>query len=1009
MNLQDKDEKIDTMHKIKISKIGSFIISSILHLLSIGIVILLFYPIGRWYFSARPLFGIDFFNTVSFVNVLQKNIVLSPMSWIPNWFSGMPYISQYPVLNFYAILPFSFFFSIIDSTLLWMVICTGLFFVGAYLFFWSVSSSRLLSILLTIGGIYSVGVYGALLWGGSLPFYATQFFFPWLLWMIVRFIQSGNKKWFYIVALSSGLAIWAHPQVVLTYLYPGVTILILFSSSPHLKLLAVKKKIFYIFVYGALSFLVGLPLLYPTLGAGLKHIVFIGGRQAAIRSTVSAPPESADVKAYYLTQPHKIYFDTNKILFVALGLTLVTSIILFFLKPRKQFFLEILPYLILALYFTGYIWIFAFDISIYHGGWFRLFWSVPIWLGGLSSVFWHAAAESLKKSFLARFSRLLIQPLILLVVFGVVVIMYWLPVAQFSVNKPGLYSIIAEKFKTKEIKDALSLKILKLPLPFNIAAFILRISDEGKAAFSSAYPMSLNTYTEDENLKKFLLPNFLQENSTPIYRLYSADATFNISWTSYSEIPLARGYIDPPIKNEERGYLFWLDAAVNVDPTKGGPGLVEGFGYPEQVARNHALFLIDWNAIRYFQGGGTSSYSSPINNLIDDPNLISDKVDVDIATKFPVPAPQRLKYLQLKPEYTSPIVSATNATTIGIFASDGGYETIVRSLAATNLNSRILIPIKLGKMLDKISSRDLEAFDTLILYDYDYKNKNVFKKLAEFVKQGGSLILDSGVETKESDNRKIELPEIFPFVQLERKGLGTEWDLLINQDELIKSIDIQKFSPPLFDDSEWKFAYPDSDSTRNNEEILITNQAKPVLTLGNLGKGKILWSGMNLFYHVSRFNNLDEGIFLKNIIGKVIDLEEKQFPVSQVERSNARTVIISGNSTKGILLKEQFYPGWRANIKTSSGTKSAKIFSAGASFPGYMYVRLPKNTTTYTVTFRFSGSLTTWILMSFSLVVFLILMDNILLNGLIFGRFVRKTAQILKKKTEKWWEKDDEQ
>jgi hypothetical protein len=475
-------------------------------------------------------------------------------------------------------------------------------------------------------------------------------------------------------------------------------------------------------------------------------------------------------------------------------------------------------------------------------------------------------------------------------------------------------------------------------------------------------------------------------------------------------LSLARGYIDPPISDVERGYLFWLDAAVNVDPKDGGPGLVVGFGYPEEVARNHAWFLIDWNGIGYFQGGSWSAYSSPINSLVNTPEGILENTDVDISPEFPVAEQhQGLKYLRVNPEMTSPILHGTDAPVVGIYASDSGFETVVRSLAAVNLNSKYIIPVKLDKKLNNYRLTDLEKFDAVILYDYDYTNRNAFAKITEYAKKGGRVFIDSGVETKEADNRHLELPEIFPFQSLSRLGLGTEWDLQIAEDKLMDGVDITAFAPPLFDKTEWKFAYPVDTTPRENNQVIVTNHQKPVVTIGTIGEGKVLWSGMNIFYHVSRYNNFEEGKFFKNLLTLLLPLDAKKPIEGTADSTDPRHVTFASSGGKGVLFRGQLYPGWSARIKTATATESIPIYKVGPTYPGFMYVRIPNETKDYTLEFTYRGAIQAWLMMIVSFVVMMFLVDEIFLRGLILGKLVRKILSISKARTGKWWEKEDEE
>src|SRR3989344_2694608 len=157
-----------------------FFILALLHLTAVVVIIYFFLPMADWYFrnptlpvspenvEAVPLWGVDFYYTASLVNLLRDNFVLPNIGWGYAWFSGWPTLSSYPILQYYFIVPFTLFFSLIDAIKVWMLVSLALYFVGLYGVFYVISRNIVLSVILSIAGIYSVGVYGTLMWGGSL-------------------------------------------------------------------------------------------------------------------------------------------------------------------------------------------------------------------------------------------------------------------------------------------------------------------------------------------------------------------------------------------------------------------------------------------------------------------------------------------------------------------------------------------------------------------------------------------------------------------------------------------------------------------------------------------------------------------------------------------------------------------------------------------------------------------------------------------------------------------------
>lgn len=373
---------------------------------------------------------------------------------------------------------------------------------------------------------------------------------------------------------------------------------------------------------------------------------------------------------------------------------------------------------------------------------------------------------------------------------------------------------------------------------------------------------------------------------------------------------------------------------------------------------------------------------------------------------------QVLQYYELKDEYVTPILSATQAKTIGIFASDRGYETIIRGLADMNISSKQLIPIKLGQYIDKLKTSDLSAMDSLIVYDYNYSNKgNAFRLLSDYVKKGRTVFIDTGVEVKEASSTDI-LPEIFPIEKTIRKPLGTSWDFEIVDTSLTQGSDFTKFDPPLFDTAAWNISYPPkTEDIRDGTNIILKNHAIPVMISQTIGDGLVIWSGINLPYHTIRSHNAEEVHFFKNIIEKLLEggsaIEE---PTYEARFINPQKRQIAFHGATGVLFKEQSFPGWNAKIKSGNVSRGLKIYKAGPANPGFMYVRVP---TEYTqketiATFVYSGSFATWFLSIISFLIAVFLLEEIFIGGKIIGRIRRLVWKRVHGQVKSWWGREDE-
>ena len=900
----------------------------LLHLFFIGAVIYYVLPIMKLYWNQKPAVGIDLFLSVDFVTYIHDHLNWPFLGWKYIWYSGTPLAQTYPLLHFYLIQPLLNFFSAVQAVQVYILISYGLFFVFSYLLYYSLSKSRPLAALLSIATAYSFNLWSQIYWAGSIPYSATLFLLPLSLFLVHRGYESANYKFIYLSALLNGMFILAHPQSFIGYTVPLTTIFLLFFWSKKTKILEL-GKIFTLFVYGTIILFVG----FPMAGTGL--VVFQG--LAKIFSSifenkggsVDGPSLNFAAATSGTLDPVQrmvdIYTRSNPLFFWALGLmfaaALITIILVLPFKKRiSQDMKLLLPFSLMFLYMLIFIFSFAKGLNQLAGGWYRVFWPTMTILGSLAAILWRTATNNMEiilENFSAKSSFL---RMFLVVFTG------FISLAVFAVGNNFLQSTYLS-FQ----KETLSL-----------------VSES--SAFPTAVSLNLTKSEWPQKLPK-LTPDWINTNDIS-YRLYDMDATFNIWWSSVFKMPLARGYLDAgPTGPDAENYSGW-QYIQNVLFSK--DEAVKRFDYSESQARDMSAFLIDWAAIKYWEGApayGRDYASAPSTYIGLNKDFISRSESVYTlrpAKYFQIEgrgwdipdSQQELKYYELNDQITSPIYSASNAPTILVIGDSIGQDTMMRDLGLLNFNSRRAIIIQWNKPIDQLSVEDLNNFDLVVLYRYKYdKSSKAFSNLENFVKDGGNLFVDTGTEQKESVSAK--LPDIFPFEQADRKPLGNSWDFQIEKDPITEGVNFKDFSEPVFDNQGWSFAYPLS-GLRHDAKVLVANHGKPILISYKLEKGNVVWSGMNFAGHLQRFKNQEELNFLKNIMFHFADFSKDKNVNVNFVRPSAEKVVIKGNGSRGILFKEAAYQGWQVRLKGDSVNKKLPIWQAGPMVPGYMYSFLPK-------------------------------------------------------------------
>jgi len=972
----------------------------LLLIVSFFVVVYALLPIVRWYLGKIPILGVDLYNSVTYV-VYHLNHFSFPFSSFKDfWFGGYPLFRDYPQLHYYLMVPFAKIYGLIQGVQMYAIFTLFLLALSLLLLFYRLSRNIILSVVLVLITLYSVSIYGALTWGGSIPYFATQFVFPLTLFLVYRYVQTKNRKWLYGSILLTGLASLGHAQSVIAFVLPSSAFLIFFGGSEWF-FKNIKSKIKDMVLLGVGSTFIALPFYFQSIYH--LFVAFIHGHFFGIVGFLFPPKTpvggaangavsqiSIDIANYYKSLPTLLISDTNSWLFIFCGVGLICFVLALAIQRKIKIVMHVLPFILIAFYAAFHPFINANGISFLPQGWYRAFWQFPIALGALAAVLWGELFVILNQKVFndSKIPFKIIALTIILFISSVV-------------------AIVGQQIYLKESQG-----------------LIKKIDNISKSELSSAFPEALSIKVKEKDLnviKKQVIPSFLNPYDKN-KRLYTADASINIWWNAFFDMPLVRGYVDPPIGTGDRGGFFWLDIAIAND------SLVREFGIKEDVAYNNALFLIDWYGVHFFEGGTLTSkgFGPPPSKYLLERDVFENEEEVKTfgailryQTKSGKPEvhmelPQFLKFYKIRENLTSPILYPSIAPTIIVFSSRPGYEDIMRLLGSANINSRKLIPVYGGQYIDSISLSDLKSFDAVILSEYSYKNKGKsFRILEEYVKQGGSLFVDTGAEVKDSES--ANLPEPFPITSSIRRGYGTNWDLQKEQSVLLEDVDVLNFGKLMFNKDEWKIAAPqNAEDVREGSNVILNHKGKPVLIERNLGEGKVVWSGFNLPYHYNQYKSDDEAKLFVNILFYFTKIEDRS-PLSAKTQwlRHEKVQISTDQKPRGILFKEQGYEGWNVKL-TSEGNRKLPFYLVGPTYPGFMYVPLRNfENLPVRLEFTYTGEKIAYITYAISAIVVTFLLERIIMGGKMFGERLdisgkKLTVRIYRKVTS-WWEKEEEQ
>lgn len=1026
--------------------------SGTLHALALGALLFGWWPIAKFWYTYRPLFGIDFFLSVSLLEYLKRNFALPWDGWKYIWYGGNPWSSSYPFWNTYVMLPLERFLGSPSAILVMTLASYTLLLVFTYVLLHHLSKSRLLALGAALATSYSANLYGAFVWGGSHPYLQTIFFLPLTLYLTVRYLEARAPKYLYLTAALLGLAALIHPLSLVGWTIPLVVLLQVFWHDERTRFFD-RFKYKHLLGFLLVTYLAGYPqfslgttggpasVIYGFIGALFRAsqaqlnvvrtavtqvaaetagspytrlydayswtnlgllgaaaagvalallAVGLGARRPALRWLAPVLPIAVYGGAFLWLKNHGIdafagdrHVLWNVLLLYGTVALLAIAIVGVALRSSRSSLRRLTVFLPLVLYGGFFLLSFASGFNPFSGGWFRVFWPITLLYGVLLAVTWRTFREAVHRHLEGLGSG------------------HWAGVVpRLALGALlGVGVLAALWYGYRDIPNQRK-----------------RVLDYQQV--SSAFPIDLNQQLGPGWKAKLprLVPEWLDPNRRDV-RLYTGDATIAIWWNALFDMPQARGYLDSPAGRPNYGSWQYLQ---NVALAK--DELSVRLGYPEDLAKNTALFFLDWHAIKYAEAGVgfARNYPTILSTYVRGPDvtLRTEKLEfveqqrtfVQEGRYWPAGWETgsyvlNLDYFEFRDEVTSPIFQATDAPRLAFVSDDEGQDTLMRLLAARNVNSRKLVYAQLPPDLGHTTDEQLAWYDAIVLYRYDLP-PSAWPRLAQYVERGGRLFVDTGSDQRESTTPTA--PSVFPMRALERRPYGPTWEPS-GGGSLTAGLDLGKLGPLVYQDAPWSLSVPTTPFDLDpGAKVELAHAGLPVLVSQDVGSGRVLWSGFNFPYHLRQYLAEPEIALFDRILEYLVGPLTVHTPTTRFERPKSELVRIHGNGEPAVLFKEAAYPGWSARIAGDGGSQRLPILEAGPQFPGYMLVAVPTKFRgkLYTVTFRYRG---TW---SYRLQWFVGLATILLVAvGFFFPRrfatVVAAIAARVRFRSTAWWNRDD--
>lgn len=403
----------------------------------------------------------------------------------------------------------------------------------------------------------------------------------------------------------------------------------------------------------------------------------------------------------------------------------------------------------------------------------------------------------------------------------------------------------------------------------------------------------------DQNSRETLAKKLIVLNDQNSQQRFGTSSVWDSIWFNYIyDVPQNRDYYGFGIPYPN--WHAWQEVKI----------WAENKNYPE------TNFLLDWYSIRWFSvGEPTYNYEKFLSKpeyyryMNNDSNMYT------------------FEYLK-----ASKILYATNTDSLLLIGTEHYYDLFIRCLAQAGLSSHSFIPIKgSSSYLDDYTPSYLEKFAGVILYGYQYHERDAaYQTLQQYVEGGGTVFIEANGSP---DFSSSSLPDPFPIENTNSVGLDN-WEV-DNVAPFISDLNYSRFPDLSYDGFQWGSAY--SDNIKPWAESILTIQGKKVLVEGSMGKGRVIWSGINLFYLVLVDNNPEETQLVNRVLLQLLP-EKSSASTHDINFINPSLREVNLYSeTRGIIFKENYFPQWKSYSIYDDRRIEVEIMLAG---PGLMYVPL---------------------------------------------------------------------
>jgi hypothetical protein len=263
--------------------------------------------------------------------------------------------------------------------------------------------------------------------------------------------------------------------------------------------------------------------------------------------------------------------------------------------------------------------------------------------------------------------------------------------------------------------------------------------------------------------------------------------------------------------------------------------------------------------------------------------------------------------------------------------------------------------------IDDYSDAELSRYSGVILLGYRYHDQGTaWNRLDRYVRGGGDLFVETGWQYVDPDWDLGAAPPILPVDSL-------LWTVLDPSAAVqVDGADDSHFGRFVYGSGGWGASA--AASARPGAIELVRVGDRVVAARWEVGRGRVLWSGMNLMAHEATGGSEDEDRFLAAqlawLFAPAADVGSQVSLKPAWNGSDQVTLNLEPSAGPSlVLLKESLFPGWTARLVTPGGSTSVDLAGSEMDF---MLARIGSVPPGSTLVFTYGPTTTVYVSWAFA-------------------------------------------